>query len=127
MKTMQNKGFSLIEIIASTVILALLAGGIFATTSYIKRMSLRAREKMVAVELVEKKMNEIKESGVKNISDGTLPVDNVTGLLKDGKVTSTVSTKDGDERLKQVVVKVEWKDKLGQPKSETGIAIFYQE
>jgi prepilin-type N-terminal cleavage/methylation domain-containing protein len=55
-----KRGFSLLEIIVSLVILSALAAGIFATISFAKRVSIQAQQKAIAVSMIESRLNDLR-------------------------------------------------------------------
>jgi prepilin-type N-terminal cleavage/methylation domain-containing protein len=124
-----KRGFTFVEVIVSLVVLTALAAGIFATVSYTKRMSLRAEEKTVAISLVEKKLNELKDNGASGfdpVVGSPTPytqVESILGLLTNG--TRTTSVTEPETNLKEVLVTVTWTDKLGQTRSESAVTAIY--
>ena len=126
----RRSGFSLLEIMASLVILTILAGGIFATVSFSKRMAIRAEEKLIASSLVEQKLNELRQKGAVNVPSGTSAA-SLGSALSGGTITTVVTPPlaVGDpnrEKLKEVMVTVSWTDRFGQERSESAMTVLYQ-
>ena len=63
-KKVNRRGFSMVEVITATVIVSVLAAGIFATTSFSKRMDVTVQQKLIAMSKVEEQMNNLKQQGV---------------------------------------------------------------
>ena len=140
MKLKKTRGFTLIEVIISLVILGILAGGVFATISFSKLMSIRTQEKAIAIGIVEAKMNALKESGVPNLPpdcDQTLnncqPEEVTLGQWGGAPLTGTLTTEVKDTvpadplKMKEVKVTLQWADRFGQDRTVSVVTAMYQE
>lgn len=149
LKKANRRGFSLVEVITATVIVSVLATGVFAATSFSKRMDVTAQQKLIAMAKVEEQMNNLKQQGVGNLINTTAPGSDPCGSFAhppcqssmcscvsgelNGTMNGVLSTiitdtepPDPDGREKEVVVRFDWKDTLGADRSVSA-ATYLQE
>jgi len=132
------KGFTLVEVVCSTVLLGILATGIFQTIAHAKQASLLMRDKSIAVAHVDRKMNELKRIGAKNLSP--------TGPIPRAPVPAARPTCDGERHCEEMpdldgVIQVEikedtqgnrvhvmarWLDRLGQERRESAVTYLFE-
>lgn len=140
----KRKGFTLLEVIVATVIIGILAAGIFATIFYSKRMSIRAQEKAIAVSLIEKVMSELKHIGAEELdatptaelTDPEAPCNSPAAEAKpwegcvvkefggkmNGVLTVDIKEASEGETAKNVKVSVTWTDRsLNVPRTESAV------
>ena len=133
-------GFTLVEVIVSVVIIGILASGIFALTSYSGRLSMRAQQKVTAISLIEKKINELKAGGVDNlslilngapvvsVSDPPVTITSIGALVTQGTLTTTIrETVPADASMKEVKVQLTWTDPFGGAHVESAVTAIYQQ
>ena len=82
-----KRGFSLLEIIVSMVIILTLAAGIFATVSFAKRVSIQAQQKQMVVSFIESRLAELKSKGASNL-DPAVDVDDPSIFKTLGQVSA---------------------------------------
>ncbi|MGE0269535.1 MAG: prepilin-type N-terminal cleavage/methylation domain-containing protein [Candidatus Omnitrophota bacterium] len=104
---MNNKsGFTLLEIIISILLLAItLAGGMALYFNANKIMALMVHKK-AAMELADKKMEDLRDRSYVNVVDEQDFALKVAGL----NATRTVSVSEPNSSYKQVVIEVNWKE-----------------
>ena len=151
---MRNKesGFTLVEVMTATVIIAVLAGGIFSTTSFTKRMEVTSGQRIVAMSKVSEYINELKRLGPSQLlySQPNSPTSpsacvadptqcnlcvSITPYCRDfHELNNTVhvfvsaivsDTNPADPKAKEVVVRADWIDSLGLQRTESA-AMYIQ-
>ena len=107
----KTNGFSLIEVIVSMILLSLLAVGVVSTTAYGKNSRIQATEKLMAVTLLEKEMNQLRQAGAKNLGLGTTQRQtkkNEDGL--DGNLITQIAADAAHPEDKYVRLRMEWRN-----------------
>src|SRR3989338_1970083 len=144
-------GFTLLEVITATVILAILAAGIFSTLSFSKRMAIRAHQKMIAISVIEAKLNELKLKGPREIDVTSVPAGGASELCTSSdcvrlndpvKFNPPINDLDSptieavrnteirqpdlnNPGVKEVRVSVSWRDTRGAPMTEAVVTYLY--
>lgn len=140
-----QRGFSMVEVITATVIVSILATGVFATTSLSKRTDVTAQQKLIAMSKVEEQMNILKRKGSLAVtlppsgdscpSFSHPPCQSLTCSCVSGELNGTMNgvlstivsdTVPIDPKAKEVVVRFDWKDTLGADRSVSA-ATYMQE
>ncbi len=131
-----QSGFSMVEVITAMVIVSVLAAGVFATTSFSKRMDVITQQKLIAMSKVEERMNSLKHQGAASLAatlDVTPPPDQsnlcysnnctpniseLNGTMK-VSVSTIVKAVPADPNAKEVIVRADWKDSLGAVRTQS--------
>lgn len=138
-----EKGFSLVEVITATVILSVLAAGIFAMSSFAKRMDIATQQKIIAMGRVEERMNQLKQQGASAlpISTDTAPAgttlcystgsncvsySELNGTMNLFISTIIKNTVPADPNAREVFVRADWADLLGVIRTQAA-ATFLQD
>ena len=127
MKRISERGFSMLEIVMAIILFAILAVGISTTTSYAKRAQVRGLEKMTAIPLLEKEMNQLRQQGARSLVVGvtqratTKAVDGLNGNL------TTTITADDNPADKRIDVHLDWTGNDGKSYSSALAAFMFQE
>lgn len=120
----------MVEVITATVIVSALAAGVFATTSFSKRMDVLSEQRLIAMSKVEERMNDLKRQGAAALAV-TLPAGSdpcvfphpscksascacVQGEMN-GTMNGVLSTiiRQPAPGAKDVIVRFDWYDLLG--------------
>lgn len=132
-----DRGLTLIEIIASMVILLTVAVGSLTIVSYSKTMSIAAQEKMVAINLIEEKINYFRNRDLPTqvpavcAGEAGAPGDyagSVAAYLNAGSYEVCVRKPNppNDEKCKEIKVEVKWTDRLGEQRKESAVVVLTQ-
>ncbi|OGW79401.1 MAG: hypothetical protein A3G33_03415 [Omnitrophica bacterium RIFCSPLOWO2_12_FULL_44_17] len=120
-----KSGFSLVEVIISMMVIAIVALGAFAAMNYSKKSSKDAEEKMIAVSIVERKLNEFRTLNVLDLNvyndfQNTVTLDtntingDISSFLNNGLIQDRIVQPNppNDPAYKEVTVQVTWLDRL---------------
>ncbi len=122
---LSERGYSLVELITSLVIITILALGLTATTSYSKQTELRNRERVQAAAILEKAVMEARQAGVAGLVPGTTTRsttrdhDGIDGVLTTQIISDTDNVQD-----KLLRVRFDWEHGA---KSESAVTFLFQE
>ena len=108
-----QKGFSLIELMVAVVILAMAIFGIFQAYSVGFMGMADARDRTVATNYAQEKMEEIKNKSFYSIGS-----ESPAAYISDTKFKREVTVDDSIADLKKVTTVVSWDDRNGIPKFE---------
>lgn len=125
-------GFSLLEILISVGLLVVIAGGVFATVTYSKRMAMQAEMKLTAISILEEELNNLKQLTVSGIPANTF-IKRDENMVVNGKTfTINVETKQppypgdtDDPNLKGVIARANWTDVQGEQRSESLVTVLF--
>ena len=122
-----RKGFSLIELMVAVVILAMAIFGIFHAYSVGFMGMADARDRTVATNLAQKKIEDIKNTPFSNIADSSTTTEEISGKILTIDLISINSTvgENNDSNLKEVTVTVSWFDRNGNQKNVVTKTLIY--
>lgn len=145
-------GFSLLEVIVSLVILSVVALGALAAMSQGKYGTMGGQDKLIAMHLVEEKLNELKEKGADELIINQNPKiinrNTVEAGAEDYKyveqleelsyeeaeenpptmnVKISYASDPSDEKFKAIETWIEWRDRTSNLKKESVMTMVYQE
>jgi prepilin-type N-terminal cleavage/methylation domain-containing protein len=122
-----RKGFSLIELMFAVVILAIVIFGIFHAYSVCFMGMTYARDRTVATNLAQKKIEDIKNTPFGNIADSSTTTEEISGKILTIDLISINSTvgENNDSNLKEVTVTVSWFDRNGNQKNVVTKTLIY--
>jgi len=123
-------GFSLIELMVAVVILAMAIFGIFLAFSTSFQGMADARDRTVATNYAQEKMEDIKNKPFGEIVDDPAnpddPPADIPGQTKfKRKVTITKDVDGSIEDLKKVTTTVSWDNRKGESKSVSIVTLIY--
>ena len=108
-------GFSLVEVLVSLVILTVLATGLLGTLVYARRSMESGNQKMIAANLLQKKIEELRIQGAKTLLVTTTPEVVATEELHNGLIEWAISRPETtNENWKEVRVAAGW-DSMVKP------------
>lgn len=134
----QKTGFSLMEIVVALTVITVIAMVFLGSSAHAKRVSAMAQQKMVAVQLIDKKFSLIKVDNGKTLVLGSTSEPILE--LRNGVMILDVTRAQPDnvDDLKQVVATVKWdfpwRDQTGRcdaagdqtcDRQESAVTIFY--
>ena len=144
-QSMKNEsGLSLVEVVVATVVIVVIAGGVFATSTYASRSDLIVQQKLIAISRAEARMNLWRAQGVTDLADNTseelqacseselndkpccnMKKSNIYECFSemDGRMNLAVSTivkvpDPSDLKTKYLVVRADWQDLIGAARDE---------
>lgn len=114
-----TRGFSLLEILVSIVILTVLATGFLGTAVYARKKMETGNQRMIAASLLQKKITEFRIQGAENLAVVTNASERAEELYN-GVLVWTISMPEaGNENWKEVVLTAGWdsmmKDEVAAP------------
>ena len=128
LRDFKKRGFSLIEVIVATVIISVLAAGVFAATSFAQRAQFKAHDRFVALSILERKLNELQ---LMDISDVVSGVETTTvaedGLIGNLRITATDPPGADAGRAKDILLDLAWTDNAGNERTESLASYLYEE
>jgi len=113
------KGFSLIELMVAVVILALAVLGIFQAYSVSFMGMADARDRTVAINYIQKTLEEYKNTPFEKIQDKPM------SLIPGTKFSNGSIVIDKETRLKKIITQVRWPDRNGNIKIEEASTLIY--
>jgi len=117
-------GFSLIELMVAVVILALAIFGIFHAYSTGFMGMADARDRTVAVNYIQKTLEEYKNTPFNKIIDK--PMHQITGTkFLSGSIVIDMKEEGEKTRLKKIITQVRWTDRNGDIKIEEASTLIY--
>lgn len=104
------RGFTMLEVMVSVVIISAVALGVMGTVLYTKRASSIMQQRMIASQLIDRQLAEYKSQSDPLSDSVTYPLiedGDILKSLKNAKMKVEV-TQLGDPSLKKVIVTVAW-------------------
>lgn len=107
---MKNKnGFTMMEVLITMTLITVLASAAIGNSFYTKRSSALIQQKMVALQVIDKRFSEIKkDDGKDSIPDSDATNYRLVPQLRNSSITETVKMLDAANTLKQVTLTVKW-------------------
>lgn len=109
-------GFTMLEVMVSVVIISAVALGVMGTVLYTKRASSITQQRMIAIQLIDKKLNEVKSDGTRalvlNAAGSVFPEikdpESKKFLRNISMQIAVTALKPSDPTLKKIVATVGW-------------------
>ena len=122
-----SKGFSLIELMVAVVILVTVILGMFHAYTVCFIGMTNARDRTVATNLAQKKIEDIKNTPFDNIADSSITTEEISGKILTINLISINSTvgENNDSNLKEVTVTVSWFDRNENQKNVVTETLIY--
>jgi prepilin-type N-terminal cleavage/methylation domain-containing protein len=124
-RKLSQEGFSLIELMVAIVILALAIFGIFQAYSTGFMGMADARDRTVAVNYIQKTLEDYKNTPFKKIKDKSMSIIPGTKFFTASTIIDMGET-EGDTHLKKVITQVRWPDRNGNIKIEENSMLIYE-
>lgn len=103
----RNKGFTMMEVLITMTLITVLAAAAIGNSFYTKRSSALLQQKMIALQLIDKRFSEIKKDDGKSLTAGSVLI--AVPELLNGQMTAGVTSVGTDPALKQVTLTVGWR------------------
>jgi len=108
--TQRRPGTSLIEVLAAAAIFSLAILVVFATINLTLRLNQLAKEDSIAANVAEETIESYRAMSYDSIAP-TTSGQVATSKLPDGWIAVTVSTYQGNDKIKQIQVQVYWRNR----------------
>lgn len=119
-----QKGFTLIELMIAIFILALVAFGIFQAFGTSFRAMADARDRTVAVNYLQQKLEDFKNMDFNKVKDE--PVTLIPGTkFHRGSIVLDLEKQGEEVTLKRVITQIRWMDRNGNIKMEEASTLLY--
>ncbi len=119
-----QKGFSLIELMIAIFILALVAFGIFQAFGTAFQSMADARDRTVAVNYLQQKLEDFKNMDFNKVKDE--PVTLIPGTkFHRGSIVLDLEKQGEEVTLKRVITQIRWMDRNGNIKMEEASTLLY--